>query len=129
MFIASYPNGKMVTEKDMVWDKVPGGMQRLEITLPIPVIYTDKQGLTKKAPDRTISLGRYDRYYFFNEAVASLGDRDQAIKSNLVAKVIAGIDDKKEMVVEIRVDRGGFASVKSYPLSEMTVIRGIKKGA
>ena len=116
----------------MFWDNVKDGMHRLSLTLPIPVSYKDqKTGAIEKAPDRTISIGSYDRYYFYNEAVASMpvlmNDKNAGHGRN-IAKVIAGIDDASGMVVEVRVDKGGFTSVRHLQECNVEVVRGIKNG-
>ena len=134
MFIAKYLNGDIITEKDMVWDDVKDGMHLLEITFPIPVQYQDPiTGEIKPAPARTVALkGHFDRYYFYNEAIATLsseGGSKTAGQGELVAKAIGGIDDKSGIVTEIKMIKGGFCEVRNYPVSELKIVRGIKQGA
>jgi hypothetical protein len=128
MFIAKYPDGKIITEKDMVWDKVPVGMNRLELTLPIPVSYIDPGTKEMKpAPARTISLFGCEKYYFYNEAVASLStEKKCSVSNNLVAKAIGGIIG--DNVVEIKVDKGGFTTVRHFKIEQLAQ-SGIKLGA
>jgi hypothetical protein len=123
MFIAKYPDGKVITEQDMYWDEVPGGMHRMELTLPIPVSYIDPETKeTKSAPARTVSLGGMKEYYFYNEAVASMGKKGQ-----LIAKAIGGIDSEGN-VIEIRIDAGGFTEVRTFK-KEQLAQSAIKPGA
>ena len=117
MFIAKYPNGEIVTEKQNTWNKIKDGMSSVELTFPMRLTYIDKEtGEEKVAPARTISLSGFDKYYFHNEAVASF-DVNMKNKSNdgqgrLVAQAIGGIKDGK--VVEIRVDKGGFSKTTIF---------------
>lgn len=126
MFIVKYPDGRIINEKDMVWDDIPEGMNRVELTLPIPVSYIDpKTNETVKAPARTTSLKGFDKYYFYNEAVSRIAPGG-GIEQELVAKAIGGI--KGDNVIEVKIDKGGFSSV-SYFTIEQLAQTGIKKGA
>lgn len=128
MFIAKYPDGKIITEKDMFWDEVPSGMNRVELSIPIKVSYIDPE--TKKeviAPARTVSLSGYDKYFFYNEAVASIaGNGKGGAESKLVAKAIGGIIG--DNVVEVRIDAGGYSNVRHFKLDQLAQ-SGIKQGA
>lgn len=128
MFIVKYPNGQVITEQEMVWDKVPSGMSQIELTLPIPVQYIDPVTKEKKdAPARTVSLNGCEKYYFFNEAVASLStDKSKGVTSKLVAKTIGGIIG--DNVIDIRIDSGGFTTVRNLKLNQLAQ-SGIKLGA
>lgn len=128
MFIVKYPNGNIITEKDMYWDDVPEGMNRVELQFPIPVTYQDPDTKEiKPAPARTLSLAGFEKYYFFNEGVASLGSSDsKGVKQKLVAKAIGGING--EEVVEIRVDSGGFTDVRHFKIKDLAQ-SGIKEGS
>jgi len=111
MFIAKYPNGKTITEKQKTWNKIEEGMSSLELTFPMRLTYIDRETNKEKvAPSRTISLRGFDKYYFHNEAVAHLDVGSGKIENNgqghLVAQVIGGI--RNGQVVETRVDKGGF---------------------
>ena len=110
MFIAKYPNGEVVTEKAKTWDKIKDGLTVLELTFPIPVSYVTKEGETKRAAARTVSLSGFDKYFFHNEAVAHMDvNSDNELNNGqgvLVAQVIGGI--RKGQVVMIRIDKGGF---------------------
>jgi hypothetical protein len=128
MFIAKYPDGKVITEKDMFWDEVPGGMNQVELTLPIPVHYIDPITKEQKpAPNRTVSLNGCEKYYFFNEAVSSLAAGSKGgVKNKLVAKAIGGIIG--DNVIEIRMDAGGFTTVRCFKIEQLAQ-SGIKLGA
>jgi len=128
MFIAKYPDGKVILEKDMVWDNVPEGMNMVELTLPIPVSYIDSETKEQKAaPARTVSLSGCEKYFFYNEAVSSVGGGTTGgVEGKLVAKAIGGI--LGDAVIEIRVDAGGFTTVRHYKLNQL-VHTGIKVGA
>jgi hypothetical protein len=128
MFIAKYPDGKVILEKDMVWDNVPEGMNMVELTLPIPVSYIDSETKEQKAaPARTVSLSGCEKYFFYNEAVSNIGcNSTGGVEGKLVAKAIGGI--LGDSVIEIRVDAGGFTTVRHYKLNQL-VHTGIKVGA
>ena len=117
MFIAKYPSGEIITEKQKTWNKVKDGMTSLELTFPMRVTYIDREtGEEKVAPARTISLKGFDKYYFHNEAVAYFDVNSKKSDSNgqgqLVAQVIGGI--RNGQVVEIRIDKGGFCQTNVF---------------
>jgi len=128
MFTLNYPDGKRITEKDMVWDNVPEGMNSVSLTIPIPVSYIDPETKeTKQAPSRTVFLSGCEKYFFYNEAVSNIGGGSKAgTKGKLVAKAIGGIIG--DSVVEIRIDSHGFITVRHYKLNQL-VHTGIKVGA
>ena len=126
MFIAHYPNSKVITEADMFWDAVPEGMTNLQLVLPVHMHIKDsKTGELKDAPAPTVTLGKYDAYFFENEAVAvammSAGGKllDGQTKGMKVAEIIGGIDYKRKDVVEIRVDRFANVMLYRFPLDQM----------
>ena len=128
MFIAKYPNGKTITEKDMFWDDVPAGMRSLELTIPIAVSYIDPETKEEKqAPKRTVSINGFERYYFYNEAVANISTEGNGSKGRLEAKAIGGIDSEGN-VVEVRIDFRGFVSVRHFKIEQLAQT-GIKQGA
>lgn len=117
MFIAHLKNGKSITEKDCCWDEVPQGLTNLELALPLKI------GEIRYAP--RIILGKYDAYYFFNEAVAVAGGQ-----GGLVAKVIGGIDYTKKECVQMRVDGKGNVFVERFPLDTLRIVKtAIRKAA
>lgn len=117
MFIAHFKDGKSITEKEKFWDGIPDNLTNLELTLPVRI------GEAQYAP--TVSLGKYDAYYFFNEAVASAGGQ-----GGLVAKVIGGIDYKKKECVQIRIDGRCNVWVQRFPLDSLQIVKtAIRKGA
>lgn len=128
MFIAKYPDGKIITEKDMVWDDVPPGMSRVELSIPIKVSYIDPETKEEKvAPARTISLSGFEKYFFYNEAVSNIAANSKGgAESKLVAKAIGGIIG--DTVVEVRIDAGGYSSVRHFKLDQLAQ-SGIKQGA
>ena len=117
MFIAKYPDGKVVTERQLPWNKVKDGLSVLELTFPIPVTYIDPEtGEEKRASARTISLRGYDSYFFHNEAVAHFDVTSKSNANNaqgeLVAQVIGGVRDNQ--VTQVRIDKGGFCQITSF---------------
>jgi hypothetical protein len=128
MFIAKYPDGKVITEKDSNWDNTPAGMNMMELTLPIPVSYIDPGTKEQKsAPARTVSLSGCEKFYFYNEAVSNMAAGSKGgTEGKLVAKAIGGIIG--DSVVEIRVDAGGFTTVRHFKIDQL-VHSGIKVGA
>ena len=117
MFIAKYPNGEIVTEKQKNWSEIDDGLSVLELTFPIPVTYRDPDtGEEKRASARTISLRGYDKYFFHNEAVAHFDINDQKFdnsgQGNLIAQVIGGIRDNQ--ITQVRIDKGGFCQITSF---------------
>jgi hypothetical protein len=125
MFLAHYPDGKTLTEDDMNWDKLPDGLTNLQLSLPVTFKIKDgKTGEVREAPAPTVTLGKYDGYYFDNEAVAAVlvaagGQLSGQSKGTKVAQIIGGIDSKRKIVVQIRVDRFANVSVTRFPLHQL----------
>ncbi len=128
MFIVSTKNGKYYhegkvigSEKPLTWDDIPKDTQisGIQLTYPFKVELKD-QGKTI-AP--TLTIGRYDRYFFYNEAKIAMmviGDKPvQAGHTILVAKIVGGIDKKAKMVFEVRLDRMGNCTNTRYPLKDL----------
>lgn len=120
MFIIDTKTGeKLIEGKDhngsaLVWDDVPGDVEitAMALTHPFPV-NIDGKDISPK-----VSISGYDKYYFYNEAVATVmqyGDGSQQVEPNLQAKVIAGIDTDKGFVLEVRLDKWGNTSISTYP--------------
>ena len=130
MFIATYQNNKIVKENDCLWDDVPDGLINLQLTSPIKVNLKNPDGSLGREIAPLITLGKYDRYYFWNEATATAtvqGDKIKDIgEGRLVAKVIAGIDDERKIVVEVRVDLYSNVKISHYPLEDLK--EKIKRG-
>jgi len=135
MFIIHYPDGKTITEGEMTWDEVPEGFTNLQLSLPVTFKIKDsKTGETREAPAPTVTLGKYDAYYFENEAVAvamaNAGGQLMAgqTKGTKSAQIVGGIDQKREMVVQIRVDKFANVSISRFPLERLRrTPRSIKK--
>lgn len=132
MFIINLKNGRQIVEDrtrnpdgtPMTWDDVPkdARIANLQLTHPNVIEYRDGAGVVVKKAAPIVSIGSYDRYYFHNEAVASMqmgGKTPQLKDHRLVAKVIAGIDDKIGLVVEVRVDLYGNTDVRRFPVSQL----------
>jgi hypothetical protein len=126
MFIAHYPNGVTITESDMIWDKLPDGLTNLQLALPVTFKIKDSQtNEVKEAPAPTVTLGRYDAYYFENEAVAAalVNAGGQLMVGQTVgtksAQIIGGIDYKAGIVVQIRVDKFANVKVSRFPVDEL----------
>ena len=128
MFIVNYRDGRTLTEGmqhargALTWDDIPDGIVNLQLTYPVKLQFRDRDGNLVKEAAPTLSIGRYDRYFFYNEAVAIAavqgGDR-HASQGQLVAKVIAGIDDERHLVVETRFDAWGNCEVRRYSLESL----------
>lgn len=134
MFIAHFKDGKTITENQMVWNEVPDGISNLQLTLPVSFKIKDSQtGEIKDAPAPAVTLGKYDSYYFENEAVATIltssSGKIEAIESTgvKVAQIIGGIDEIKGIVVEIRVDKFCNIEVHRFPLEKLESTRVVKK--
>jgi hypothetical protein len=136
MFIVHYGDGKTITENDMIWNDVPDGITNLQLSLPVVFkIKDNKTGEVKEGPAPTVTLGKYDAYYFENEAVAialvSSGGEMKAGQSqeNKVAQIISGIDYQRNIVVQIRIDKFANVAVSRFPLEQFKrVEKYIKKG-
>ena len=138
MYIAHYADGKTITERDMLWDKIPEGITCLQMALPVIRKRIDPQTRQMQdAPSPTVTLPKMDAYFYEHEAVATMmagnGDGAQIIgqvKGTEVARIIGGIDYKLNRVIMIRVDLQAFISVSIFPLDEMKTRdpRSIRKG-
>ena len=130
MFVANYPNGKIVKENDCLWDDVTDGLINLQLTSPIKVNLKNPDGSLGREIAPMITLGKYDRYYFWNEATATASVQGDKIievgQGRLVAKVIGGIDNEKKVVIEIRVDLYSNVKISHYPLKDLE--KKIKNG-
>lgn len=114
MFIAytntetKYVEGK----ENFTWDDIPATtvLTSLSLTFPFTVSMSGKDVSPK------VNLGKYDAYYFYNEAVASVISNEPGAMMDpvLQAKVIAGIDYKNNIVVETRLDKWGNVSINTY---------------
>lgn len=113
MFIAKYPNGKIITGKEKTWNKIDDGMTILELTIPLKVSYLDPNGNEKIAPARTIALRGYDKYYFHEEALAFIDVNSKNPlndgKGKKEAQAIIGFKD--DIGTMIRVDKNGFIQI------------------
>lgn len=135
MFIVHYPNGRTITENEMLWDEVPDGLTNLQLSLPVVFKIKDsKTGEVKDGPAPTVTLGKYDAYFFENEAVAvammTAGGQMLAgqTKGTKVAQIIGGIDYQRKIVVQVRVDRFANAAVSRFPLDQLKrSLKSIKK--
>lgn len=117
MFIATTKNGGNFVEgsdfngKPLTWDDVPDdGITSLCVTHPSKY---------KDLPSPMISIGRFDKYFFYNEATTALNTVTGEQTNKLVAKIIAGIDEERNLVVEARVDFMGNVSFKRYSYEEL----------
>ncbi len=125
MFIVHYSDGKTITENEMLWDEIPEGLTNLQLSLPVTFKIKDsKTGEVRDAPAPTVTLGRYDAYYFENEATAMAmvsagGQITGQSKGTKVAQIIGGIDNKRKLVVQIRVDRFANVSISRFPLEQL----------
>jgi hypothetical protein len=142
MFIVSdskgnvYKEGEPIVnekdERDFTWDDIPHNIRITQIQLTYPFIVKLKGGIGK-APRQfapLLSFGKYDKYYFSNEATVNMlvqgGQSVQAGASELKAKIIGGIDIKKDEVLEVRLDKSGNCSINRFPYSAL--LKRIKEG-
>lgn len=130
MFIVSDNKGKTYREgipigKDdkgnpvfFTWDDLPRKIKIAQIQLTYPFKVNFK-GKGEYAP--LLSVGKFDQYYFSNEATVKMlyqGDKLlQMGQSELEAKIVGGIDQAKDQVMEVRLDKTGNCSISRYPLS------------
>ena len=129
MFIITDQNGKLYKESEEVtWDSIPKDVRiaQLQLTFPMPVILKEKDGKKSKKFAPLLTIGKFDRYYFFNEAIYSVivpkyneDEEKEKDTVNLVAKVVGGIDDKLGLVIETRVDRSGNCTIHRYSLMSL----------
>lgn len=111
--------------RKMTWDDVPQDIKigQIKLSYPFRVNITRPDGQALKNFSPTFLLGRFDRYFFFNEGIVKLiyksSDPTKGGQTELEAKVIAGIDDKNKIVVEARMDKYGNVKVNEYPLSHL----------
>lgn len=132
MFIVATKDGKYYQEgkeleiinnqpRLLTWDDIPHDVKITGIQLTYPFKIQLKEQNKTVAP--TLTIGRFDRYFFYNEAKVNmmvLGNRPiQAGNSILVAKVVGGIDNKTKMVFEVRLDRMGNCTNIRYPLKDL----------
>ena len=98
---------------------------------PSPPIFKSTFDATNSAK---LSLSGFSRYFFFNESTVPLLVQGQKILregvASLEAKIIAGIDDKANLVLEFRMDKYGNCMVKKYPLKALqrSINEGIFRG-
>lgn len=125
MFIVTDQKGNIYKETKIVtWDSLPKDIKiaQLQLTFPLPIFLREKSNKKAKTFAPLLTIGKFDRYYFFNEAVYSVlipkyTQEDLEKKEvNLVAKVVGGIDDKLGLVIETRVDRSGNCTIHRYSL-------------
>lgn len=128
MFIAHLSDGSHFREieDEKTWDDVPDiGVTSLQLTLPFSVKKPLGDGTFEDLPPATVTLSGYDEYYFMNEAVAlvmvdQVGQiRGGQNKGEKVAQIIAGINRKLGVVLEIRVDKKGNVKHNLFSLTEL----------
>jgi len=133
----SYSEGQKFFDKEnkerpFTWDDVPQDVKivSLQLTYPFPVRFRKPDGSSSEEVSPKLTIGNFDRYFFFNEATMPLLVQGQKViregVATLEAKSIAGIDDRSKIVLEIRMDRWGNCTVKKYPLKQLE--RSIKEG-
>lgn len=132
MYISHYEDGRTITEKEMLWDNIPDGITNLQMTLPVKRYIKGEKGELVPMPSPTVTLGKYDAYFYEHEAVATVLSREGIVAQGTgteVARIIGGIDYAKNLVVEIRVDKNAFITVSRYPADKMQrAEKSIKKG-
>ena len=135
MFIISTSTGdKFVEGKEyqgrlFTWDDVPKDIKISSIALTYPFPVTFKNDGESKEISPKVSLNKMDMYYFNNEAVAVGTSNEGGISMGppvLQAKIIAGIDISRDIVIEIRLDKWGNTSVSHFPYTSLK--KQIEKG-
>lgn len=132
MFIVNLKNGKQLVEGSkkedgnlFTWDDISNdcGIANISLAMPFQIGLRDNQGNIIREFSPIASLGKYDRYFFYNEAVATVLTQGNKIgdtmQGKIVAKSIAGIDDKRREVVELKMDSYGNINVNRYPLESL----------
>jgi len=147
MFLINTKDGKSFNEgqelkdpegnsKALTWDDVPKDIKisSLQLTYPFPVKFRNPDGTVRDEITPKLSLSGFSRYFFFNESTVPLLVQGQKILregvASLEAKIIAGIDDKANLVLEFRMDKYGNCMVKKYPLKALqrSINEGIFRG-
>ena len=143
MFICRTKSGETFTEgqeitdskgqkKKLTWDDLPQNIRitALQLVYPFPVRFKKADGSLAEPFSPKLSIKGFSRYFFFNEATVPLMVQGTRVLREgvpeLVAKTIAGIDDKKGIVVEFRMDKYGNNSVEKYELKKLE--ESIKSG-
>lgn len=112
MFIGHFEDGKTITEKECLWDKLPleKGLTSLQLTLP-------RGGV--------VTLKNFDWYYFSNVAFVLPGKQINGVDS----KVIGGVDEKLNLVIEVEVDSQCNVHNRRFPIERCEYDRRVwKKG-
>jgi hypothetical protein len=137
MFIVATKSGKFYREgfeiasddkehpRRLVWDDIPldEKITQIQLTYPFKVNYRANEESEGKWVAPLITIGKYDRYFFYNESTIKMYAFDGKPMGNgipqLEAKIIGGIDDKYKLVIEVRLDKTGNTSINRYPLKHL----------
>ncbi len=129
MFIIHYADGKTLTEKDAGdWDHVPdNGITSIQLTLPFDIKRINDKGEQIDTHTPVVTLSNYDHYYCAKEAVAlimGMAGHQMDFKGGqgtVVKEVLAGIDEKHDLVIYLEVDRKANVTIKRFPISDLKV--------
>jgi len=145
MFIVRTKTGQTFTEgqpmddpkvkggkRSLTWDDLAQNIKitALQLVYPFPVRFKKPDGSLAEPFSPKLSVKGFSRYFFFNEATVPLMVQGMKVLSEgipeLVAKTVAGIDDKAGVVIEFRMDKFGNNSVEKYSLKKLE--ESIKSG-
>jgi hypothetical protein len=126
MFIVQFADGSTLKERQhdqdfqgVYWDDLPDK--------PITALHLTLPGFPSINPP-VVTLSNYTRYYFANEARATVMALDGMAVSGVgdgtgmvIKQVIAGVDDRHDFVLYIEVDKKANVTTHRFPLSQFKV--------
>lgn len=134
MFIATSNKGKVFREgvligkdadgnpRTFTWDDIPKKVKivQLQLTYPFKIQLRERPNSPAREFAPLLTIGRYDQYYFSNEATVKMlvqGEKPLGVPETILeAKIVGGIDKKRNLVVETRLDKTGNCTITRFPL-------------
>ena len=107
------------------WDDVPRNIKIVQIALTYPfrVQLRDNPNRPPKDFAPTLTIGKYEKYYFSNEATVRMLVKGEKVlqtgQSELEAKIVGGIDEKRDLVIEVRLDKSGNSTITRFPFTAL----------
>jgi hypothetical protein len=103
MWLANFSDGSTKSSKQTFWNQLPKDSKMTGLQLSHPYL-----------PKLWICLNGYDRYYFTQEAIATMNGTQSV---SVVAEIVGAHDLKLGVAVEVRLARTGNVNVRTYPIS------------